>query len=1033
MERILDLNENFDVALFEQIVEAALGSKSPNKNKAEEVLLRFKELPSSWTKIDTILNNSANKQTKFIALQILEEHVKSRWPIFNEEIKNGLRQYVYSTIIKLSSAQSTNNSDIVLKKFNSILVEIAKRDWPRKWPTFISDLISVSQTTSMEVSSNTLIILKNMNENLFSMEDEMTTTRRQLLKQALHEEYFAIFGFISLILDYSNTQELDDRLLENCLHAFKSFCSSMSQDYVFSTNIVECICGHLNSPHSLATLDCLLEIVELNNESASGASSQAPGNSAAVIKINHIHEELLGFFKKYLEKFDEGTKLSQVYSKLVEEERFFIRKYSKLFASLYTFWIEQLNETHTAQGLKFFVELSSIRDQQIFKDVFPAWELLINRCYSEYPLRVPTTRILQRNKYLPVLQSMLPVFVQNMPRPEEVFILINDLGEIVKDKKVETEEIEFYKKMRNNLFYLSFSIEPQMLGFFEKRMSTIISTNTAPKPGEALDTQFYNGLNQLCWSIGAIAGALEESVERNFFVSIIKSLLTLCEIRHSRAEKATIATNIMFVIGQFHRFLKFNSEFLFIVVKKLIEFMEEPDEDIKEMACNNFVKICEKCPNQFYQKTNSKYFIDILIEEIPSIAQYLEYFLQRSVIEGLFTVIKNGPKKDAFSVEKIIASLTNTNIIMKNEYLESICTAIDDQNQLKMTVHLIESYSIGFKILPDIFCKIAPVDNFLYLFEKLADKTNKNAISIKNALANLFTLAIKAGYAGDDFLNNICGRVLINYSLTFEASLLVLAAAVVNINNTEKLNEQEMKIEKDEGQPSSAFTASEIQRIQFIVNNLMLPSTNLIAKADENLDAAAEFLKLFISISGSSFAISFPMMMQNAAFESLMNSVLFSLTSLGDVSKYGLLCLLLIHRKCLSERIFVYFSKFYVSTLENLYGLMFDRDMKTSFNLQVQLLYEMIDSLAITPSFISEEGNVAAVKNYTINLLSRNFKNITQNALSIFVEGLFGIKNMDLLKEHISDFNVKLDEYGNDDDIELEVALLKERVSSGSR
>lgn len=48
---------------------------------AQEVLTTLKEHPDAWTRVDTILEFSNNQQTKYYALQILENVIKTRWKV----------------------------------------------------------------------------------------------------------------------------------------------------------------------------------------------------------------------------------------------------------------------------------------------------------------------------------------------------------------------------------------------------------------------------------------------------------------------------------------------------------------------------------------------------------------------------------------------------------------------------------------------------------------------------------------------------------------------------------------------------------------------------------------------------------------------------------------------------------------------------------------------------------------------------------------------------------------------------------------
>ena len=59
---------------------------------------------------------------------------------------------------------------------------------------------------------------------------------------------------------------------------------------------------------------------------------------------------------------------------------------------------------------------------------------------------------------------------------------------------------------------------------------------------------------------------------------MIKDLLGLCEIKRGKDNKAVVASDIMYIVGQYPRFLKAHWKFLKTVVNKLFEFMHETHE-----------------------------------------------------------------------------------------------------------------------------------------------------------------------------------------------------------------------------------------------------------------------------------------------------------------------------------------------------------------------------------------------------------------------------------------------------------------------
>jgi exportin-1 len=114
-------------------------------------------------------------------------------------------------------------------------------------------------------------------------------------------------------------------------------------------------------------------------------------------------------------------------------------------------------------------------------------------------------------------------------------------------------------------------------------------------------------------------------------------------MKKGKDNKAVVASNIMYIVGQYPRFLKAHWKFLKTVVNKLFEFMHETHEGIKflgsiayrkcrltvvfvisgvqDMACDTFIKIAQKCRRHFIiqQAGESEPFIDELLRTLHRI------------------------------------------------------------------------------------------------------------------------------------------------------------------------------------------------------------------------------------------------------------------------------------------------------------------------------------------------------------------------------------------------------------------------------
>ncbi|GIY24907.1 exportin-1 [Caerostris extrusa] len=155
----------------------------------------------------------------------------------------------------------------------------------------------------------------------------------------------------------------------------------------------------------------------------------------------------------------------------------------------------------------------------------------------------------------------------------------------------DTDSIQLYKNMRETLVYLTHLdyVDTERI-MTEKLHNQVNGTEWS-----------WKNLNTLCWAIGSISGAMHEEDERRFLVTVIKDLLGLCEQKRGKDNKAIIASNIMYVVGQYPRFLRAHWKFLKTVVNKLFEFMHETHAGVQDMACDTFIKIAQKCRRHFVQ------------------------------------------------------------------------------------------------------------------------------------------------------------------------------------------------------------------------------------------------------------------------------------------------------------------------------------------------------------------------------------------------------------------------------------------------
>ncbi|PIC23292.1 hypothetical protein B9Z55_017040 [Caenorhabditis nigoni] len=150
-------NDRIDVNLLDQVVRIMNQMSGKEQAEANHILMTLKEDRDSWTKVDAILQYSNLNESKYFALQILEGVIQHKWKSLPQVQREGIKTYIISKMLELSSKQDTMASNqLLLHKMNLVLVQIVKQDWPKAWPTFITDIVDSSKT-------NETVCINNMN------------------------------------------------------------------------------------------------------------------------------------------------------------------------------------------------------------------------------------------------------------------------------------------------------------------------------------------------------------------------------------------------------------------------------------------------------------------------------------------------------------------------------------------------------------------------------------------------------------------------------------------------------------------------------------------------------------------------------------------------------------------------------------------------------------------------------------------------------------------------------------------------------
>lgn len=588
---LLDFNQKLDISLLDGVVHVMYTGEGAQQRAAQEVLNALKDHPDSWTRVDTILEFSKNNNTKYYALQILENLIKVRWKILPQNQREGIKTYIVGLIIKTSSSpELIEKEKVYLNKLNMILVQILKREWPKNWPNFISELVASSKQNE-SLCQNNFVILKLLSEEIFDFSvGQLTQVKAKQLKDTMCGEFSQIFQLCQFVLEKSGNAAL----IHSCLETLLRFLNWIPLGYVFETQLIKTLVYKffIVPMFRNITLKCLTEI--------------------AGIDTTQYNEMLISLFTQTTQQLEQmlppNTDIRKAYAESGDEEQKFVQNLALFLCTFmkkhgHLLETDQHQET-LASALNGLILISQVDEVEIFKICLEYWNSLAAELYRENPYGSPRSSIVPRPMRLPgapggsrrllyqgVLSKLRYIMIGRMAKPEEVLVVENDQGEVVREFMKDTDSIQLYKNMRETLVYLThLDCEDTERIMTEKLQNQVNGTEWS-----------WKNLNTLCWAVGSISGAMSEEDERKFLVTVIKDLLGLCEQKRGKDNKAIIASNIMYVVGQYPRFLRAHWKFLKTVVNKLFEFMHEMHEGVQDMACDTFIKIAQKCKRHFVQ------------------------------------------------------------------------------------------------------------------------------------------------------------------------------------------------------------------------------------------------------------------------------------------------------------------------------------------------------------------------------------------------------------------------------------------------
>ncbi|SAM82465.1 uncharacterized protein UBRO_04507 [Ustilago bromivora] len=1020
MEGILDFDKDLDIGLLDRVVAAMYTGTGQDQRMAQQTLAQFQEHPDAWQRVPAVLQQSSSPQTKYISLQILDKLISTRWKILPEDQQQGIRNFIVEMIIQHSSHEANlKREKTYIGKLNTTLIQILKQEWPHNWHSFIPEIVSSSKG-SLSICENNMAILRLLSEEIFDYSaEQMTTSKTKSLKNQMCGEFGEVFQLCSEVLEKAQKPSLIKATLETMLR----FLNWIPLGYIFETNVIDNLIGRfLEVPEFRnVTLKCLSEIANLN--------VGAEYDPKFVVLFNMVMTSVNRMIPP-------STNIASAYETSSDSEQELVLNLALFLCNFLTTHLKLVENPENKDVLlnahMYLIKVSQVPEREVFKICLEYWSKLVSELYEEQQsqpiaemnpllglnlgngISNANSANLRKNIYTDILSNLRLVMIERMVKPEEVLIVENDEGEIVREFMKESDTIVLYQSMREVLVYLT---------HLDVLDTENIMTEKLAKQVDGSEWSWAN-LNTLCWAIGSISGAMNEETEKRFLVTVIKDLLGLCEMKRGKDNKAVVASNIMYIVGQYPRFLKAHWKFLKTVVNKNFEFMHESHEGVQDMACDTYIKIAQKCRRHFViqQAGEQEPFIDEILRNLHRITLDLSPLQVHTFYEAVGYMIAAQPNRP--TQERLIVKLMELPNSAWDSLMQQAHNNVDvlgSPENIKILSNVLKTnvsacVSIGTYFLPQIgriyldmlalYRSVSGIISAKIEAEGLiATKTPmvRGLRTIKKEILRLVETYVKRAEdleaVNVNLIPSLLDAILGDYNRNVPAAR---DAEVLNVMATITSRLQGLLTDK----------------IAPILDAVFEPTLNMINQDfAEFPEHRVGFFKLLRAIN----LYCFPALLElpPPKFKLTMDSIIWAIKhTMRDIADTGLnICLELLNNISGSplEVANGFYQQYLLNIIQDIFFVLTDSDHKSGFKTQCVLLariFELIETDRVTaplwdPATQQDPNmnNRLFIRQYTTNLLRTAFPHMQAQYVEQFVNGLC-MHSSDLIayKLHLRDF-----------------------------
>ena len=1054
--QLLNTSTPFDqtkLQILEQVINVFYTTtNNQDRQTANNLLDQFQKLDISFQYCEFILNNTNSNNTRVLALNIYQSFIKEKWNFLDNDSKLNLRNFLVSMLLKFvtdNNFYGNNQNHFVINKLNIVIVLIAKNEWTTSWPNFISELCTSSKSDPNLCDNNMkLLILLSEEINVF-WKNSLTAKKAYELREKMSKEFIEVFNLCQLIINNSNSVSktlliraiqlfaeymnwfpinltLNQDIMKKTLLNFKDMASCRTETMKCLGNLFGIKMKNLSQQEISAYRNLLTQMyqtfIQIMDEQIVRGKNFAEQykyletHDAAKItgyeEMTHSFEmALINYFKSnipYIQSYDfpEGTQqvnqflmsyIPQISSGLNYLTQFLFMENEEIFQAAVDFWlwfsykVFTLKEPeNTLDTFDLIFENNNNNMNNNFMNNNNNFNINNQGVQVKYTkdqyLQYLNESYLYKNCYMKVIDIVRERLCLKMTKPLEVKIDIDENGDLTYDPTKNTVYQTIHENMRETLIYLTYIDPYKTTNLLHAKINEQFEiAKQQNKINPAL-------LNSISWSAGCISGAMNDMTEMQFLIVFIKVLLSLCEIIHGKGNKAICASNIMYVVGQYPKFLNNHWKFLKTVVKKLFEFMHESFEGVQDFACETFLKISIKCARNFtiLQQGENEEYIKDLVRNVSETTKDLKPHQQLMFYEAIGNMINS-----------------EQNLTKKTVYIKQLMSEKDSQwnqifNEAKQNVNILNNTNI-VKVLSLI----------ILLNERVSFSTKTPYWSYgQNIFQNLINSFIYYSGCINEYFQtnkildmNTRAYVIYNRTLIKFLTSLVKNTDDVQLIQNDMLNsfgtliETYNKNNDNNKDPNMLLLFSALlEKIQnknpevvSTIWQLLSQSTIPLIKNDYESfpELRMNFFILLKSLISNSFESLFRA--QNFSFnKSVIDTITFAINhKTPSMSETGLETLLILLQKVITVKNIDYqnivdpfFKNYFLLLLGDVFHTMTDGFHQNGFKLQVkvmQILIRVIDEKVIKENLFDEnQNNKTFFLNRLLTEILQNFQNIKQ-------------------------------------------------------